>query len=245
MDGIRVFGDDYGIRVSAVSSAVPSQYLPQGPEIKVDQSWKLTRSLRKVFASPSNPVLEISTHILSTNKLRKKFKPNDFDAISSYRRGFDLYTGTNVSSIPKPSIDHIVEIQCVSYCVAKVLRSNQTQLDKCTEIVKPFINTFENCNITSAQINAAKMNVFRTFIRDKLDHGHSILSLMIGTTCEKYMHGIRDSFEHSLKAIVENMRNSEIESANLSLTRTFKDVIEELDIFYSLLKLDDPNYYLK
>ena len=250
-DGIRVTADASGdgIRVWA---GPREQTVVSGPvnlpnmALHVDSSWKLSKSLIKCFSvgSQTKPIYDLSSSILSSNKLRQKFKQTDFDKVSAFRKGVDCYTHQPVSNITKPAIDHIVEIQCLSYCVAKVLHSQERIVVKCTDVLRPHINIMDNFNVTSWQINAAKMNVFRTFIRDKIDHGLPLLSLMIGTTCEKHMHGIKEAFEDSFQQVQESMSNID-HCNNLSISGALSDIIEEFQSFYFLLKFDDKDYYRK
>ena len=249
-DGIRVTATktDDGIRVTSGQTRQASETtglrLPNS-DIQVDSTWKLSKSLAKCFSlgSQVQPIYDLSTSILSSNKLRKRLKPSDMDLVAAHRSGNDSYSHQPIINIVKPAIDHVVEIQCLSYCVAKVLHSDEGFVDRCTKILKPHINIVENYNVTSSHINSAKMNVFRTFIRDKVDHGLPILSLMIGTSCEKYMYGISETFQLSFQHVCNSLNNIVNNNSNLSVNRYVRDIIEEFQEFYMLLKFDDTQYF--
>ena len=254
MDGIRVYGDS-GIRVTSLEDGIK---VYGSPELEKDHGgstsastipgFRYPRSLREhyILGNPLEPVYELSTSILASSKFRKNFKHGDFEMVKSYRNNFDSYSGTRIQELQKPVIDHVVELQCVSFAIAKVMHSSEkTHLDYCLKMLKPCLNILENYNITSSVINICKMNIFKTFIREKIDHGFSILTLLVGSSIEDQMHGIVETFKVSSEIVREKMNNVSFSSSQTCYNHYMRDILDEYDNLISLLKLDDEYYFNK
>lgn len=234
IDGIRVFPATVH---STPSITIRSTY----QDMQVDDTWRLSKSLQKLFheGSSQRKINDLSSWILSSNQLRAKFKREDFELVAAYRDFVDAYTNQPVRSVEKPEIDHVVEIQCLSYVLAKVLFNNQKAIIETSARLKPCINVVENYNITTANLNAGKMNIFKAFLRDKIDHGIPLCSLMIGTQCEAHMHRIMKTFSDSHRRVMENVNGITFSSNSLSESKNLRNVSEEFDEFLNLLQLDD------
>jgi hypothetical protein len=243
---IRVWGSEptetsakYGM--PPTPSAASYTFLNARTTCNIDDSWRFTKSLMKSFeeGSQTMKIFDLSSKILSENQLRKKFKKKDLEVVNQYRHAIDVYTGLHVNSIASQAIDHVVELQFVSYTLAKSLCHNQPDIERVSSLLKPSINIVENLNVTEAKINIAKMNIFKIFLREKIDHGIPILSLMVGTLCEKYMHGIRAAFEVSFADVRKSIDNIVIDSGSVSLRKNLKSVCQELDSLYISLRFDE------
>lgn len=223
-DGIRVWGDKRacsGVKNTKIFARAES--FLKGED---DQ-----RSIK--------PIYELSSSVLARNMLRSKFKSGDFNLVAIYRNQRDAYTKLPLSSLSDPQIDHVVEIQCLSYVIAKAIYQDQSVVQAVTTAFKPSINIIENFNITAANLNSSKMNVFKTFLREKISHGIPLFSFMNGTLCEPYMSGIKNTFSRSYFHVKQKMENVFLDSKFITHKGHLSTVCDEFEQFYDLLKINE------
>lgn len=200
-------------------------------------------------ASSDKNSIDLFTYILSKNLLRslphKKLKKKLH--VSRLNSDIDLYTNKKIDDVTnsKYHLDHIVELQCFALIISEGLKNiegDQTghrTFSLLRERLVKIINSDFNLNVTDSQANLVKMNIFKEFIKRRRNNSNpSLISFLRNSAnFDKNIYHFCSTLRKALKCIREQLVNCM--NDNSSTYNAFKRIIEEFDIFYNSLQIED------
>lgn len=200
-------------------------------------------------ASSDNRSIDLFTYILSKNLLRslphKKLKKKLH--VYKLNSDIDLYTNQKIDDITssKYHLDHIFELQCFAHIISmglKNIEGDQTGHSTFSLIhdrLKKIMNCDFNLNVTDRQTNLVKMNVFKEFIKRRRNNANSSLIGFLHNSANfnKNIYHFCSTLRKASKCIREQLVIAMNE--NNSTYNAYKGIVEEFDIFYNSMQIED------
>lgn len=196
----------------------------------------------------TNSSNDLFTYILSNNLLRslphQKLKTKLH--IAKLNSEIDLYTNQKISDVRSSSyqVDHIFELQCFSHVISMALSKldcDYAAFNVLRDRLVKIINSDFNLNVTDKQANLVKMNVFKEFIKRRREdsiHPSLIRFFRNSPNFNKNISLFCCTLRNACKLIRQQLVIYMNESSKI-LSNVIKRIIDEFDIFYNSLQIED------